>query len=250
MPLIRLTVFKSGFWSDFGLLSLSRSLFSITLGLQRPSISADCLTNSPFITLGFEFDIENEDSLSPPKDFQSFIEDLFNEIDQPVSSPKEYEKLRDSIRKLEAEPVEETFRGKGEFRRLSNISFLSLTHLSSVHSDTKESKIDEESSDAFELEDYFEELSNLDDTEIENPLIERCCIDQPIIEAVEKSYEDIIRNADFAIGDAMSLNLQMRTQWFKDLTQPSICPPKRLHKRRGSHVGGLYFIYKNPFTIV
>ena len=194
-----------------------------------------------FCTLGFEFDIENEDDLSPPKDFQSFIEDLFSEIDQPVSSVKEYENLRNSIRKLEAEPVEETFRGRGEFRRLSNISFVSLTHLS-VKSDTKESKIDEESSDAFELEDYFEELSNLDDTEIGNPLIDRFN-DQPIIETFEKSYEDIIRNADFAIGDAMSLNLQMRTQWFKDLTRPSICPLPRLHKRRGSHVGGLYFVF-------
>ena len=147
--------------------------------------------------------------------------------------------LRKSIINLESEGIfkeEETFVQE-------NVAFLTTRHWS-------ESK----SEDSFdELENYFEELSNLD----ENDFLEN--VDQQVLGKVKshfsiktnvstlflaeeqwpKLYEDIIRNADFAIGDAMSMNLQMRTQWFKDLNRaspklavkpPSTANPKLLGK--------------------
>ena len=147
--------------------------------------------------------------------------------------------LRKSLISLESEGIfkeEETFVQE-------NVAFLTTRHWS-------ESK----SEDSFdELENYFEELSNLD----ENDFLEN--VDQQVLGKVKshfsiktnvstlflaeeqwpKLYEDIIRNADFAIGDAMSMNLQMRTQWFKDLNRaspklavkpPSTANPKLLGK--------------------
>ena len=125
------------------------------------------------------------------------------------------EALRKSIMALDSEgPLkdEETFKGPGEFIR-ENVAFLTTRHES--NSTLHLSELDEREFQ-FELDNYFEELSNLDehDLGLENE-------DQPdlVEQQWPKLYEDIIRNADFAIGDAMSMNLQMRTQWFKDLNR-------------------------------
>ena len=125
------------------------------------------------------------------------------------------EALRKSIMALDSEgPLkdEETFKGPGEFIR-ENVAFLTTRHESK--STLHLSELDEREFQ-FELDNYFEELSNLDeyDLGLENE-------DQPdlVEQQWPKLYEDIIRNADFAIGDAMSMNLQMRSQWFKDLNR-------------------------------
>ena len=111
---------------------------------------------------------------------------------------------------------EETFKGPGEFIR-ENVAFLTTRHESK--STLHLSELDEREFQ-FELDNYFEELSNLDEHDLSLPWgLEN--EDQPdlIEQQWPKLYEDIIRNADFAIGGAMSINLQMRTQWFKDLNR-------------------------------
>jgi len=175
---------------------------------------------------------------------------------------EEMEALRKSIISLESEGLfkeEETFRGPGEFVR-ENVGFLTTRHWSKSKSTLNLSDLDLEEFDErefqLELENYFEELSNLDENDwsFENE-------DQQEILGAEqqwpKLYEDIIRNADFAIGDAISMNLQMRTQWFKDLNQAlpklavkaSTSNPELLDKKGSQEEEGIEATEETPISI-
>jgi len=119
---------------------------------------------------------------------------------------------------------------------MSNVSFITTRHIS-VNSDSKESKVDD-----IELENYLQELSDLEDSDVTSQFLEQAIESGKISPAWPKVYEDMIRNADFAIGDARSLNLQMRAQWFKDLACSSKSPPRNgafLSKKAEKVVEGL-----------